>query len=238
MSSYTKSTDFASKDSLLSGNPLKVVKGTELDDEFNALQTAVNSKADVNSPTLTGTPSAPTASGGTNSTQIATTAFVQGEINNGTVTISTGSGLSGSGAFSMNQANSETITVSHADTSSQGSVNNSGNTFIQDITLDTFGHITGISSAAFSMPSTAGGVGTYSYVIDYSTPRSLGSSVSGSTIAPVSFYSTANRETDAQTSAGMVGSGDYLSGTWKIMSHPGDYFSDTRSYTYLALRIA
>jgi len=81
MSSYTKSTDFASKDSLLSGNPLKVVKGTELDDEFNALQTAVNSKADVNSPTLTGSPSAPTASAGTNTTQLATTAYVQTALN-------------------------------------------------------------------------------------------------------------------------------------------------------------
>ena len=32
------------------------------------------------SPTLTGTPTAPTASSGTNSTQIATTAFVQGAV--------------------------------------------------------------------------------------------------------------------------------------------------------------
>ena len=80
MSSYTKATDFASKDALLTGNPLKVVKGTEIDDEFNAIQTAVNSKADVNSPALSGTPTAPTASTTTNTTQIATTAFVQQEI--------------------------------------------------------------------------------------------------------------------------------------------------------------
>ena len=80
MSSYTKSTDFASKDALLTGNPLKVVKGTEIDDEFNSIQTAVNSKADVNSPALSGTPTSPTASVGTDSTQIATTAFVQDEL--------------------------------------------------------------------------------------------------------------------------------------------------------------
>jgi Microcystin-dependent protein len=77
MSSYTKSTNFASKDALLTGNPLKVVKGTEIDDEFNAIQTAVNSKADTNSPALTGTPTAPTATSGTNTTQLATTAFVK-----------------------------------------------------------------------------------------------------------------------------------------------------------------
>jgi len=80
MSSYTKSTDFASKDALLTGNPLKVVKGTEIDDEFNSIQTAVNSKADTNSPGLTGTPTAPTAATTTSTTQIATTAFVQQEI--------------------------------------------------------------------------------------------------------------------------------------------------------------
>jgi len=80
MASYTKSTDFASKDSLLTGNPLKIIKGTEVDDEFNAIQTAVNTKADTNSPALTGTPTAPTAASTTNTTQIATTAFVQSEI--------------------------------------------------------------------------------------------------------------------------------------------------------------
>ncbi len=77
MSSYTKSTDFASKDALLTGNPLKVVKGTEIDDEFNSIQTAVNSKANINSPDFSGTPTAPTASASTSTTQIANTAFVQ-----------------------------------------------------------------------------------------------------------------------------------------------------------------
>jgi hypothetical protein len=80
MSAYTKSTDFASKDSLLTGNPLKVIKGTEIDDEFNSIQTAVNSKADTNSPALTGTPTAPTATTGTDTTQLATTAFVNNSI--------------------------------------------------------------------------------------------------------------------------------------------------------------
>lgn len=81
MSSYTKSTDFSAKDSLLTGNPLKVVKGTELDDEFNSIQTAVNSKANLNSPDLTGSPTAPTANPGENTTQIASTAFVTAAIN-------------------------------------------------------------------------------------------------------------------------------------------------------------
>lgn len=76
MSNYTKSTDFASKDALLSGNPAKIIKGTEIDTEFNDIATAIGTKADLQSPTLTGTPLAPTAAPGTNTTQIATTAFV------------------------------------------------------------------------------------------------------------------------------------------------------------------
>ena len=46
MSDYTKSTNFASKDSLSSGNPLKIVKGTEIDTEFTNIQTAIATKAD------------------------------------------------------------------------------------------------------------------------------------------------------------------------------------------------
>jgi len=55
VSNYTKSTDFAIKDSLASGNPSKLVKGTEIDTEFNAISSAVNSKADKANPTFTGT---------------------------------------------------------------------------------------------------------------------------------------------------------------------------------------
>jgi hypothetical protein len=55
VSNYTKSTDFAVKDSLSTGNPSKLVKGTEIDTEFNAIQSAVNSKADKANPTFTGT---------------------------------------------------------------------------------------------------------------------------------------------------------------------------------------
>jgi len=76
MTDYVKSTNFTSKDSLSSGNPSKIVKGTEIDTEFNNIATAVATKADIANPALTGTPTAPTASSGTSTTQIATTAFV------------------------------------------------------------------------------------------------------------------------------------------------------------------
>lgn len=58
MSNYTKATDFASKDALASGNPAKLVKGTEIGAEFDAIESAINSKADLNNPALTGTATA------------------------------------------------------------------------------------------------------------------------------------------------------------------------------------
>jgi hypothetical protein len=86
MTNYTKATNFATKDALSSGNPLKIVKGTEIDTEFNNIATAVATKADLASPTFTGTPTLPTGtiattqSAGNNTTAIATTAFVQAAI--------------------------------------------------------------------------------------------------------------------------------------------------------------
>jgi hypothetical protein len=77
LSNYVQSTNFATKDTLSSGDPLKIVKGTEINTEFNNIATAVATKADLLSPTFTGTPAAPTASFGVSTTQLATTAFVQ-----------------------------------------------------------------------------------------------------------------------------------------------------------------
>lgn len=83
MSNYVKSTDFAAKDALASGNASKIVKGTEIDTEFNNIATAVATKADLASPTFTGTPTMPTGtiavtqSTSDDSTKLATTAFVQ-----------------------------------------------------------------------------------------------------------------------------------------------------------------
>ena len=63
-------------------------------------------------------------------------------------TVSAGGGISGGGALSSN------ITISHADTSSQGSSNNSGRTYIQDVTLDTYGHVTGLATATETVTDT------------------------------------------------------------------------------------
>ena len=75
-------------------------------------------------------------------------------VGNGTLTVQGTGALGGSGTFTANQSGNATISISHDDTSSQASVNNSGRTYIQDITLDTYGHITGISSATETVTNT------------------------------------------------------------------------------------
>jgi hypothetical protein len=80
MSNYTKATNFATKDTLPTGDANKIVKGTEIDNEFNSISGAISSKSDIASPTFTGTPAAPTATAGSNTTQLANTAYVKAEI--------------------------------------------------------------------------------------------------------------------------------------------------------------
>jgi len=62
MTDYVKSTNFAVKDTYLSGNPDKIIKGAEIDAEYNLIATAVATKANTASPTFTGTVTVPTLS--------------------------------------------------------------------------------------------------------------------------------------------------------------------------------
>ena len=121
-------------------------------------------------------------------------------ISDATITLTAGNGLTTGGDFTTNQSTNETITfnvgagsgitveadtVSHADTSTQASVNNSGRTYIQDITLDGFGHITGITSATETVVSTdttytAGGGLTLTGTIFSHTDTSAQASVNNS----------------------------------------------------------
>ena len=75
MADYTIAVSWSGKDALADSDANKVISGADFNTEFTTVQTAVNSKADTASPTLTGTPAAPTASEATNTTQLATTAY-------------------------------------------------------------------------------------------------------------------------------------------------------------------
>ena len=62
MTDYTKTTNFASKDALPSGNANKIVKGTEINTEFDNIATAVTTKANIANPAFTGVVSFPNGS--------------------------------------------------------------------------------------------------------------------------------------------------------------------------------
>tara|TARA_B110000503_G_scaffold75745_1_gene116946 strand:+ start:9001 stop:10761 length:1761 start_codon:yes stop_codon:yes gene_type:complete len=81
MANYVIATSFGAKDALPSGDAGKIIKGTEFGNEFTAIATAINSKAETASPVFTGTPTVPTAALNDNSLKIANTSFVLQEIN-------------------------------------------------------------------------------------------------------------------------------------------------------------
>jgi len=101
MSNYTKSTNFATKDALSSGNPLKIVKGTEIDTEFNNIATAIATKSDSASPTFTGTVVIPTAT-------ITTATISTANISAGTITGITDLAVADGGTGASTAANART----------------------------------------------------------------------------------------------------------------------------------
>ena len=60
----------------------------------------------------------------------------------------------GGGITLTSDATNDRMTIAHSDTSTQGSSDNSGRTYIQDIFLDTYGHVTGISTASETVVDT------------------------------------------------------------------------------------
>jgi hypothetical protein len=96
MSNYTISVDWDGKDDLADSNTAKVISGDDFQTEFETVQTAVNSKANLNGDssedfainngtvagtlTVTGIPTIPTAATSTNTTQAASCAMVQAAI--------------------------------------------------------------------------------------------------------------------------------------------------------------
>jgi hypothetical protein len=158
MSNYTKSTDFASKDSLASGNAAKIVKGTEIDTEFNNIATAIATKADLASPGFSGSPTAPTASSGDSSTKLATTAFVTGA-----VATAASNALSDPGANGMVVRTASSTTTARTITAGTGiTVTNgtgvSGNPTIANAGVTSFNGSTGSVTGVSSVDSETGAV--------------------------------------------------------------------------------
>ena len=76
-------------------------------------------------------------------------AAASNNINDATITLTAGDALTGGGTFTVNQTLDSTITINHADTSTQVSVLGSGGQVIQDVVLDVYGHVTGLDQVDF-----------------------------------------------------------------------------------------
>ncbi|MBN2536186.1 MAG: tail fiber domain-containing protein [Spirochaetales bacterium] len=84
-----------------------------------------------------------------NGTKFVSSAIQAGDIPGSNLT--QGSGISLGGTLTNRLIGSgDNVTIAHSDTSSQASLNNSGNTFIQDIAVDTYGHITNLATGNVS----------------------------------------------------------------------------------------
>ena len=84
MSNYTLAVAWSGKDALADSDAAKVISGADFNTEFTAVQTAVNTKADLNG-SASEAFSATTANAGTNTTQVATTAFVTAALTAATI---------------------------------------------------------------------------------------------------------------------------------------------------------
>lgn len=162
-------------------------------------------------------------------------------VNDATITITAGNGLTTGGSFTTNAGTNKTITIDHSDTSSQASVNNSGNTVIQDVTLDTYGHVTGLTSTTLSVATelasiSAGAVGSYLFARWYDTAVSFGGTIAGSSLLPAGLYggNTTTTNGAANTDFG----GGARSGTWRCMGHTGVSSSSSTTRLSLFLRIS
>ena len=101
----------------------------------------------------------------TNTNQLTTFTLTGDSGSNQTIAHGNTFDIAGGNAISTVVGATDTVTVNHDDTSSQASVDNSGNTFVQDVTLDTYGHVTGLTSAAIS-DATAESTGVASFSED------------------------------------------------------------------------
>jgi hypothetical protein len=234
MSNYVQSTNFATKDALPSGDPLKIVKGTEINTEFNNIAVAVATKADLLSPTFTGTPVLPTGttgvtqSAGNSSAALATTAYADAAITAeraATATLTnksltsptlTGTPIAPTAAVNTNTTQLATTAYVVAQISDDAPTKTGGGasgSWGIDITGNaaTVTTVTSAQILAALASASLGDVGTYAWLITVPDATvSEGSTVAGSSLRYSGVY------TDGAGNSGWP-SGAAPSGTWRAM---------------------
>jgi len=195
LSNYTKTVNFATKDNLSPGNPLKIVKGTEIDTEYNNIATAVATKTDNSAAAITGgaidgaaiggtTPAAGAfttlaASGTTTLAGALVGAVTQAAFN----TVSTTLNLGGAATAVNIGAATGTATVANTTLAAKA------------ITASTTLAVTGTSTLTGAVTATAGVTGPIT---------SSSATITGGTITGITDLAVADGGTGASTAAGAL----------------------------------
>ena len=191
---------------LPSTTSIGTVSATEigyLDNVTSAIQTQIDAKAPTASPTLTGTPAAPTATPGTNTTQLATTAFV--------IAQGLSSALPGQAGNAGKYVRTDGATATWQDpfasaplTGTPTAPTAAGGTNTTQIATTAF-----VTGAVGAYATNA--IGTYIFARASSPGTAPGDTIAGSSLQVASISSVPALQTD---------SGAYsLSGTWRCMGH-------------------
>ena len=168
-------TATASELNALDGITATVTELNYTDGVTSNIQTQLNAKAALANPTFTGTPKAPTATAGTNTTQIATTAFVTTAVANKTSvsgnagtatkletarTISISGDATGSNTFDGSDNKDIAITLASSGVtagsygpSSNASPAHKGTFSVPYITVDAKGRVTSASTKTITLPA-------------------------------------------------------------------------------------
>ena len=193
MSNYTKTVNFASKDNLNSGNPLKIVKGTEIDTEYNNISTAIATKTDNSAAVIVGGTIDNTAIGGTTPAAGAFTTLAA----SGTTTLA--GALVGAVTQSAFNTVSTTLNLGGAATAvnigaATGTATVANTTLAaKAITASTTLAVTGTSTLTGAVTATAGVTGPIT---------SSNATITGGTITGITDLAVADGGTGASTAAG------------------------------------
>jgi hypothetical protein len=228
MTNYVKSTNFATKDNLASGDPLKIVKGTEINTEFDNIATAVATKTDnataaITGGSITGITDLAVADGGTGASTASGARTNLGAAASGANSdITSITGLTTALTVAQGGTGVATLTANNV-------VLGNGTSSVQFVAPSTAGNVlvsngttwisggAGVSSAvAGNGISVSASTGAVTFAVACPSYQSIGSysfiTTTGTPLGAPTYTAGSNYSNPASTS------GNIGAGTWKCMS--------------------